>query len=70
MNYREIDTIVAGAGVPLVRVIGAATVKDFDPFLMLDAFDSFNPGGKCPGGKCPGGKCPIRPSANWMTARS
>jgi len=34
---------VDGAGVKLVRVIGRADVKDFDPFLMLDAFDSRNP---------------------------
>ena len=32
-----------GAGVKLVRVIGYADVKDFDPFLMLDAFDSTDP---------------------------
>lgn len=32
-----------GAGVKLVRVIGYDDVKDFDPFLMLDAFDSKNP---------------------------
>lgn len=32
-----------GAGVKLVRVIGHADVRDFDPFLMLDAFDSKNP---------------------------
>ncbi|HZK61922.1 MAG TPA: pirin family protein, partial [Anaerovoracaceae bacterium] len=32
-----------GAGVKLVRVIGHSTVDDFDPFLMLDAFDSDNP---------------------------
>lgn len=32
-----------GAGVKLVRVIGNRTVKDFDPFLMLDAFDSKDP---------------------------
>lgn len=32
-----------GAGVRLVRVLGAPTVRDFDPFLMLDAFDSTNP---------------------------
>lgn len=32
-----------GAGVKLVRVIGNATVEDFDPFLMLDAFDSTDP---------------------------
>lgn len=29
-----------GAGVKLVRVIGRQDVKDFDPFLMLDAFDA------------------------------
>ena len=29
-----------GAGVKLVRVIGKADTTDFDPFLMLDAFDS------------------------------
>lgn len=32
-----------GAGVKLVRVFGNNDVKDFDPFLMLDAFDSDNP---------------------------
>lgn len=34
---------IDGAGVHLVRVLGARTVKDFDPFLMLDVFDSTNP---------------------------
>ena len=34
---------VDGAGVRLVRVLGSPTVADFDPFLMLDAFDSKNP---------------------------
>lgn len=34
---------VDGAGVHLVRVIGYTDVKQFDPFLMLDAFDSANP---------------------------
>lgn len=34
---------VDGAGVRLVRVIGHDDVEDFDPFLMLDAFDSENP---------------------------
>lgn len=38
-GYRTKD----GAGVSLVRVLGPATVKDFDPFLMLDSFDSTNP---------------------------
>lgn len=32
-----------GAGVKLVRVISHGDVKEFDPFLMLDAFDSNNP---------------------------
>ncbi|MCO5386564.1 MAG: pirin family protein [Desulfosporosinus sp.] len=32
-----------GAGVKLVRVIGHDDVKEFDPFLMLDAFDSHDP---------------------------
>ncbi len=34
---------VDGAGVHLVRVLGGSTVVDFDPFLMLDSFDSTNP---------------------------
>ena len=34
---------VDGAGVRLVRVLGPGTTKEFDPFLMLDAFDSRNP---------------------------
>lgn len=36
---RQVD----GAGVKLVRVIGHADVQEFDPFLMLDAFDSRKP---------------------------
>lgn len=32
-----------GAGVNLVRVLGRSTVVDFDPFLMLDSFDSRDP---------------------------
>ena len=32
-----------GAGVKLVRVIAHETVKEFDPFLMLDVFDSADP---------------------------
>lgn len=36
------STQIDGAGVKLVRVIGHADVQDFDPFLMLDAFDSRN----------------------------
>ncbi len=34
---------VDGAGVQLVRVLGHRDVEDFDPFLMLDSFDSTNP---------------------------
>ena len=33
---------IDGAGVKLVRVIGHDDTKEFDPFLMLDAFDSRN----------------------------
>ncbi len=38
-GMRAID----GAGVRLIRVIGHHDVRDFDPFLLLDAFDSSNP---------------------------
>lgn len=34
---------VDGAGVHLTRVLSHSTVKAFDPFLMLDSFDSKNP---------------------------
>ena len=34
---------IDGAGVQLVRVIGHEDTKDYDPFLMLDAFDSKDP---------------------------
>lgn len=34
---------VDGAGVSLVRVFGNRDTADFDPFLMLDAFDSTDP---------------------------
>lgn len=34
---------IDGAGVHLRRVLGLRTVKDFDPFLLLDGFDSSNP---------------------------
>lgn len=49
MGFRKIKKVVTGspavdgAGVRLVRVIGASTVREFDPFLMLDAFDSVDP---------------------------
>ncbi len=34
---------VDGAGVRLRRVLGIRTIRDFDPFLMLDGFDSKDP---------------------------
>jgi redox-sensitive bicupin YhaK (pirin superfamily) len=34
---------IDGAGVNLVRVLGNETARDYDPFLMLDSFDSTNP---------------------------
>lgn len=49
MENRTIKRIVTGtrqtdgAGVRLVRVVGHRDVSDFDPFLMLDAFDSIDP---------------------------
>lgn len=49
VHVRPIRKIVTGigatdgAGVELVRVIGRNDVAEFDPFLMLDAFDSDNP---------------------------
>lgn len=49
MNRREIAKTVRGqhavdgAGVRLVRVLGNRDVYDFDPFLMLDSFDSTDP---------------------------
>lgn len=38
-GYRTKD----GAGVSLVRVLGDQTVREYDPILMLDSFDSTNP---------------------------
>lgn len=49
MKHRSIKKTVKGqraidgAGVKLVRVLGGNDVKDFDPFLMLDSFDTNNP---------------------------
>ena len=49
MKHREImktvrgQRAVDGAGVSLVRVLSNRDVYDFDPFLMLDSFDSTNP---------------------------
>ena len=45
-NIRKMErgvSTVDGAGVHLVRVLGRDTARDFDPFLMLDSFDSTNP---------------------------
>lgn len=49
MSLRTINKIVKGshtqdgAGVKLVRVISKPDIEEFDPFLMLDAFDSVDP---------------------------
>ena len=49
MKKREIiktvrgKAAVDGAGVQLTRVLSRGNVYDFDPFLMLDSFDSCNP---------------------------
>ncbi len=49
MDSRKIKQIVKGiethdgAGVRLVRVFSNKNVIDFDPFLMMDAFDNDNP---------------------------
>lgn len=49
MKHRELlktvrgQRTVDGAGVSLVRVLGSRDVYDFDPFLMLDSFDSTDP---------------------------
>lgn len=49
MAIRRVSKVVGGAvqydgaGVKLVRVVGHADVQDFDPFLLLDAFDSQDP---------------------------
>lgn len=49
MKKREIAKMVRGqrttdgAGVRLVRVLGNRDMEDFDPFLMLDSFDSTDP---------------------------
>lgn len=48
-NRRKATEIVRGhaatdgAGVKLTRVLGIRTTKSFDPFLMLDGFDSKDP---------------------------
>lgn len=48
MSIRSIKKVIKGniekdgAGVKLVRILSIGTVKEFDPFLMLDIFDSTN----------------------------
>ncbi len=48
-TYRSIKRIVNGmhaidgAGVHLVRLVGHNDVRDFDPFLLFDAFDATDP---------------------------
>jgi len=50
MNKRKATQIIRGehaidgAGVHLRRVLGPGNIVDFDPFLMLDGFDSTDPG--------------------------
>lgn len=49
MKQREIikqvrgKRAVDGAGVRMVRVLGTEDIADFDPFLLLDSFDSTDP---------------------------
>lgn len=49
MNHRKVTRVVTGrpgrdgAGVNLTRVLSTHSIADFDPFLMLDSFDSRNP---------------------------
>jgi len=49
MNKRKATQIIRGqnatdgAGVRLRRVLGTSNITDFDPFLMLDGFDSTDP---------------------------
>lgn len=43
MKITKGQAAVDGAGVKLVRVIGHGDTAAYDPFLMLDAFDSENP---------------------------
>ena len=48
-NFRKVQKIVNGktaidgAGVKLVRLFGNKETEDFDPFLLMDGFDSTNP---------------------------
>jgi len=48
-NLRKVKMIskgtpsVDGAGVNLIRVFGHKDTKDYDPFLLFDAFDSLDP---------------------------
>lgn len=51
MRQRKVTRIVRGrnavdgAGVRLRRILGDRTIQDFDPFLMLDGFDSIQSSG-------------------------
>lgn len=42
-NYEKGIRAIDGAGVHLVRVLGHNTTDEYDPFLMLDSFDSTDP---------------------------
>ena len=35
--------VIDGAGMKLIRTFANNDVEDFDPFLLLDIFDSVNP---------------------------
>ena len=65
MKIREISgqvrgqRAVDGAGVRLVRVLGYREAEAFDPFLMLDSFDSANPEDYLPG-------FPMQAFAKWI----
>ncbi|MBV4416635.1 pirin family protein [Clostridium tyrobutyricum] len=49
MSSRPVSKVISGsvqhdgAGVKLLRVLTLSTVKEFDPFLMLDVFNSTDP---------------------------
>ena len=48
-----------GTGVSLVRVLGNATVHEYDPILMLDSFDSTNPADYTAGFPMTEKNCPV-----------
>lgn len=43
VQMQQGSATVDGAGVHLIRVLNNTTVEAYDPFLMLDSFDSNNP---------------------------